>query len=285
MSTAVVNGVELHYISRGEGSDVVMIHGLGANIAFWYMYILPRLAREFRVLAYDLRGHGYSAMPASGYTSASLAADLLGLLDQLGLASVHLVGHSFGGAVALHFAVQHPERVRTVTMADARLAALQPRQSLKDWQHWPMLRARLAALSMPLPDDEADIDFTLLEQWARFSARRPARPEAFTEFIPFVTGSGGPRTSRLWLQLLRASSARQDFRQAGPSRQEIKEVQHPVLAMYGQYSHCLETLRGLQASLPRCRVVVVPKVGHFHPIVKRDVFVNTVRDFVREHAA
>ncbi|MFL5542204.1 MAG: alpha/beta fold hydrolase, partial [Longimicrobiaceae bacterium] len=119
MPRALVGGVHLHYAQTGRGPDLVMVHGLGANLAFWGLRIAPLLAREFRVTSYDLRGHGRSAAPPAGYTCADMAGDLLGLMEHLELAPAHLVGHSFGGGVALLAAALRPERVRTLVLADA----------------------------------------------------------------------------------------------------------------------------------------------------------------------
>ena len=81
MPKAKINGLTVHYQQMGLGPDLVMIHGLFANLAFWYLSVLPALARNFRVTVYDLRGHGYSDMPQRGYTSFDMAADLHALLD------------------------------------------------------------------------------------------------------------------------------------------------------------------------------------------------------------
>ena len=63
MSTVTVNGVKLNYIRTGDGSDVVLVHGLASSLAFWYSGMVLRLRHHYRVTAYDLRGHGYSSMP------------------------------------------------------------------------------------------------------------------------------------------------------------------------------------------------------------------------------
>jgi pimeloyl-ACP methyl ester carboxylesterase len=101
MPMARLNGVALNYRSAGEGSDVMLIHGLAANHAFWRLDALLPLARRHRVTVFDLRGHGYSSAARSGYTTADMAGDLCALLDQLDIAQAHLVGHSYGGVVGL----------------------------------------------------------------------------------------------------------------------------------------------------------------------------------------
>ena len=84
MPQVVARGVRTHYHQLGSGPDLVLVHGLGANLAFWYLGAAPLLAADHRVTAYDLRGHGLTARTPAGYTTAELAADLVALLDQLG---------------------------------------------------------------------------------------------------------------------------------------------------------------------------------------------------------
>ena len=108
---------------------------LAASRAFWFLqYALP-LSKHFRITLFDLRGHGYSSMPASGYEAAKAAEDITGLLDHLGIASCVLVGHSYGGGVALEFAGRHPQRVEKLVVLDTKINALQPTQRLSDSPH------------------------------------------------------------------------------------------------------------------------------------------------------
>jgi pimeloyl-ACP methyl ester carboxylesterase len=108
------NGINIHYQRVGEGPDIVFLHGLMGNLAVWHLKIVPILRHHFRVTTVDLRGHGYSDMPATGYSVDDLAGDLLGLLDALEIGQADLVGHSYGADIALCFALHHPGRVKRV---------------------------------------------------------------------------------------------------------------------------------------------------------------------------
>src|SRR4051794_6099164 len=99
MPKVVARGLRTHYQQLGSGPDLVLLHGLGANLAFWYLGAGPLLASDHRVTAYDLRGHGLSGHSASGYTTGELLADLLALMDRLGIERAAVVGHSYGAAV------------------------------------------------------------------------------------------------------------------------------------------------------------------------------------------
>src|ERR1700691_2238393 len=103
MAKALVNGIHLHYQQFGEGSPIVMIHGITGNWPIWHLEIVPALMSGYRITTYDLRGHGYSDVPPTAYTTADHASDLRQLLDNLGIQRAHVMGHSFGADIALHF--------------------------------------------------------------------------------------------------------------------------------------------------------------------------------------
>ena len=287
MGTVTVDGVVLHYSRLGtEGPDVVLVHGLGANRAFWFWRIAHTLARGHVVTIYDMRGHGRSDVPPSGYTSATMAGDLKALLDHLGVGRAHLVGHSFGGAVVLHFAVLHPDRVATLVLADARVPAFETNQRLADWAYWPVWRSRLRAAGMPVPDGDREIDATLLREWAHPRWRRARETLAGRHgFAPFAGWRDDGRARLALDRLLDGTTAGDDARAvAGLTADRIDEVRRPVLALYGQHSYCLATLRGLRRTLPDCTSHIVPGAGHYHPVVRPELFVRHVRAFVEEHS-
>lgn len=148
---------------RPGQAPVAMIHGLGANLAFWYLGAVRHLSADLPILLHDLRGHGASSMPQSGYMLHDLAADFAALLDHLQIDRAHVVGHSHGARVALAFAIAHPDRVASLTVADTQLRALQRPMRLADWPHWPRWKAELAAQGVTsFPPEEAEIDFRLL---------------------------------------------------------------------------------------------------------------------------
>lgn len=130
MPFANLSGARIFYQQTGRGPDLVFLHGLAANHAFWFTRIAFALKQRFRLTLYDLRGHGRSSMPPTGYTSERQAEDLAELMDHLDMRRALLVGHSFGGNIALHFAALYPDRVRALVMADTRVYALQAVQRL-----------------------------------------------------------------------------------------------------------------------------------------------------------
>ncbi len=129
-----LRGLRFHYRDwGGSGAPVVLLHGLASNARIWDL-TAPLLARRFRVLALDQRGHGLSAKPVlsavegpvlsavegpdDGYDFPSISGDLAAFIEALGLERPGLVGHSWGGNVALQFAADYPEAVAWLALVD-----------------------------------------------------------------------------------------------------------------------------------------------------------------------
>ena len=113
-ATADANGIKTNYLEAGQGDPVVLIHGSGPGVTSYanWRLVLPALAENFRVVAPDMVGFGFSERPANiEYGVQTWADQVVGLMDTLELPKAHLVGNSFGGAIALRIATQHPDRV------------------------------------------------------------------------------------------------------------------------------------------------------------------------------
>lgn len=283
MPKAILNGIRLHYVMRLGSPMLVLVHGLATNLAFWYLKVFPLLSRDFGILLFDLRGHGQSDMPSAGYTTADMAEDLCALLHHLHIEQAHLVGHSYGGAVALHYATLHPEHVLSLTLADARIRCFQPSQRLTDWPQAERWQKELENLGDVPDEDDSEMGYRFLETLAESQVRgevQGRKPDRM--FSPFGLSRGRNHTAKRWLTLLRTTSARSDFTNiAGLTRERVREVRTPTLAVFGEYSHCLPSCQGLQQNLPDCRQVIVPGVGHFHPVVRPLFFARVVQEFVR----
>lgn len=272
----------LHAQTVGKGPDVALVHGLAANLAFWYLRLVPLLSGRFRVTVYDLRGHGRSEMPAHGYTTAHMAYDLLALLDQLGIKRVHLVGHSFGGAVALHAAVLAPERVRTLTLADAQVPALQPLPRPGEMTLWDAWRDRITHLGGKIDSATPQVLYGFIEEILR---DEQARGAVGTTMRGLGWGSG-PRSRERWRALLSTTTALHEMGEpAGLTPMRIASLPVPVLASYGEMSHCLPTYSALAALLPGLERRIVPRTGHFHPVVRPSEFADEVTDLWLRHQA
>ena len=117
MPYADLPGLRMFYTDVGEGSPVLLVHGLSCDGNDW-CYQIPELRKKHRVITADLRGHGRSGVPEAGYNPRQYAKDAAALLKTLNVEPVIAFGHSQGGPAVLHLAVEHPETIRAIVTVD-----------------------------------------------------------------------------------------------------------------------------------------------------------------------
>ncbi|MBF4475896.1 alpha/beta fold hydrolase [Methanobacterium formicicum] len=115
MNFLKLENCDLYYQETGSGDPVVLVHGMGSDHTAWGG-LVPLLQTNYRVLAVDLRGHGYSCKTPGPYSLDLFATDLLKLLESLDIKKAHFLGHSMGGAVLLELALHHPEKMYSLTL-------------------------------------------------------------------------------------------------------------------------------------------------------------------------
>src|SRR3954452_8831309 len=151
---ADVNGLHMYHEVHGAGSPLVLLHGGILTIDLNFATLIPTLAASHQVIGVELQGHGRTADIDRAIPPAALAADVVALLDHLGIERAHVLGHSMGGAVALELAVSHPDRVRSVVPISA---SVRP-----DGMHEDLADPARATTStrMPTAQDCADMHAT-----------------------------------------------------------------------------------------------------------------------------
>lgn len=122
--TAIVNGVTLYYRDIGPRAEaLILLHGF-PETGDAFAPAVAALGRRYRTIVPDLRGAGLSQRPASGYEKKTLATDVKELMDHLGIDRAHVIGHDIGARVAYAFGVQYPERLLSLTVAEAFIEGL-----------------------------------------------------------------------------------------------------------------------------------------------------------------
>jgi pimeloyl-ACP methyl ester carboxylesterase len=266
-----VNGVRLHVQQAGTGPDVLLIHGVTGDLSIWLLcQALKELATDHRVTAYDLRGHGYSDAPPSGYTSVDHAADLLGLMDAIGAERARVVGHSFGAVIAAHAAAIAPERIEALILSDPYFPALRHLEDASKWGHWQNFRAEAEAAGVTLSDEYwYDLD-KFFDQVVHLDTER---------LLKFRHAVGLPALNRL--QKLGRTTCGPDTKAvAGLTAELITRIRVPALALYGEGSPFLATSAYLVEHLPDCREERIPNARHRAPEENPAAFVAAVRGFL-----
>jgi pimeloyl-ACP methyl ester carboxylesterase len=268
-----VGEVSLHYITVGRGSDVVMLHGFLGNLAVWHLRIVPELRTGFRITTYDLRGHGYSDVTATGYTAENMASDLLGLLDRLAIERPALVGHSFGADICLQFASLHPHRVRRLVAIEPGLAALVHQRKSDDWEGWSYWVSKLEEVGLEVPPDKrTDLNYLLNLSLETPKFYGPAR--------------GLPRRREPLINLIRNTTLIADYEDVGSlTLDAVRRIETPTLLIYGDKSHFLGSFAVLRQALPRCTPALLPGGEHFGPLEQPEALIAQIRQFLEEPPA
>lgn len=243
-----VDGTRIRYVEEGTGPDVLLLHGLGASIYTWRDVIGPVAAAGFHVVAFDNRGFGGSAKPATGYRVGDLATLTVHLLDSLHLDDVVLVGHSMGGEIAALTALRAPQKVRGLVLVDA--AGL--------GTHLPLL-TRLA---------RAPLVGSII---AGFRSRRGVRAAVRSSFAnpTLVTESEvdqyyAPVADPDFGHTLSGVARQFDF---GALEGRLDSIGVPTLVIWGSRDRWIPVDIGqrMALDLPRAAFVLVPGVGHDVP--------------------
>lgn len=258
---------------RTDVPTVVLVHGYSVDLRLWDDVVPVLLEAGFRVVRYDVRGHGRSLVPPAGYTFADYAADLAELLDRLNVDrpisealavdSAHVVGLSMGGGIALQFALDYSQRVRSLVLVDSALPGFtyspefaQQVEALVEAARREGPRAALERLWLPHP---------IFDGVRRF-------PERFARLREMVLSYPGR-------DLLAEPEAH-------PPRQvadRLAEITVPALVVVGELDLPDFQLiaQVLAANLPRARLEVLPDCGHVPPLERPHEFGRVLVDFLR----
>ncbi|MEA2645488.1 MAG: hypothetical protein QOE92_571 [Chloroflexota bacterium] len=252
-----VDGLLMHVAEAGQGEPLVMVHGWPQH---WYMWrhLIPELARNHRVICPDLRGFGWTEAPATGYRKEEMAADVVGLLDALGVDRFHLVGHDWGAYVGFVLALQHPERVRgylALSMTHPWPPLGIP-QALGAWRFFYM-----ALLDKPV------LSPLLLQRYpalvrAMLSAARPAAwtPE---EVAAFVDRTRDPARAAAMSAVYRVFTTREAFPLLRGRYRDVR-LQVPTRLVVGRHDPVIRPalLEGFADHADDMEVELIPG-GHF----------------------
>lgn len=273
--TVLAGGHLLAYQSAGpaNGPAVVLLHGLASDADTWDRAIGPLAAHGLRVFAVDLLGHGNSDKPDCPYQLGDFTDSLAHLLDVLEVPSATLCGHSFGGALAIHFGAQHPERVERVVLVAAG--------GLGREVH-PVLRA--AALPVAPLLLRAALRPRLRQLYGRPGLHRALRltPDNLTNLRRAARALGSEAGQASFFASLRGAIAASGQRDASREMRAFAE-QVPMLLVWNEKDPVIPLAHARRHALatPTSRLVVFPRGGHEPHRRSADRFADEVATFVR----
>jgi pimeloyl-ACP methyl ester carboxylesterase len=255
---APVNGLDMYYEVHGAGAPLVLVHGALSGIGTSFGAVLPMLAKDHQVIAVELQAHGRTADIDRPLTVPQLAADVVGVLDHLGIDRADVFGYSLGAAIALQLGTAHPDRVDRLVLASVSYQV--------DGMH-PGLLDGIAQLQ---PEHLFGSPFH--EEYLGVAPD----PEAFASLVAKVKelDSDLPEWSAAAVQALEAPT----MVVAGDS-----DIIRP--------EHAVEMFRllgggvvGDMVGLPRCRLAILPGTTHTSLTGRADWLASMVEEFLTRTA-
>lgn len=257
---ATANGIAIEYELEGPaGAPVVTLsHSLAATLHLWDAQAVA-LRERYRVLRYDIRGHGGTDVPPAPYTLEQMADDLHGLLRALGIARTHFVGLSMGGLIGMTLALRFPAVVQSLVLADTT-ACYGPERK-------PMWDDRIAVAQAK--GVEAVLDRTM-EAW--FSAPfRGARPDV----VARVRAMLAPTDPVGYVGAIQAIGY-------GDLREEIRAIRCPALILIGEEDHGTDITmaRTMLERIPGAEMEILPRAAHCSCVEAAEEFNRALRGFL-----
>lgn len=266
--TATLNGAQIHYEIEGSGHPIVLVHAGIADSRMWDEQVGP-LARDHLVLRYDLRGFGGSSLPGGPF---SHAADLAALFDHLDVDKGTVVGASFGGQVALEFALRHSDRLTSLVLIDSAIGG---------WEWSAEVESFGAAEDDALEDGRVDEAVELnLRMWVDGPTRdasevdpdlrervRIMQRTAFDKQLQAEAQSPPPGPTQ-WLE--------------PPAIDRLGEIQVPTLVLVGDQDvkDFLQIAEKLTTDIATTSKAVIEGAAHLPSLEKPEVFLASLRRFL-----
>lgn len=260
-----VGEVDLHWAEIGSGSPLVLLHGLCDSHRTWFP-VAPALARNRRVLMLDLAGHGESSRPDASYTLDWHADTVAGWLDALGLGEIDLVGHSFGGGVAMWMLLKHRHRVRRLGLESSGGLGREVGPALR-WASFPFFVERFGQPFMSFGTTRA-----LNAAGAAFSKDEIAALAAY---------NARPGTARAF-----SRSVRDVINGWGQHRHFLDRAREvavlpPTAIFWGESDTLIPIRHGIEAgALMGATLTRFPGVGHFPHRQAPERYVETLEAFL-----
>jgi pimeloyl-ACP methyl ester carboxylesterase len=276
---ASVNGIQMHYVIGGQGDPIVLLHGWPETWYAW-RHVMPALAKNYTVIAPDLRGLGDSSKPPTGYDGKTVAEDIHQLVTQLGFNTIFLVGHDIGTQVAYSYAAAHPTEVKRLAVMELTIPGFAP----------PGITPRWWFFFHQTPDvPEALVEGKEMEYLSWHLRGLAYNPSAITqedinEYVSHYSAPGGMRAGFEYYRAFPENAIQnQNYSQT--------KLTMPVLALGAGYIPVLggnitmpTIIYGMQQLAENVQGIKVPNSGHFIAEEQPQFVINQLSNFFGRNA-
>jgi 3-oxoadipate enol-lactonase len=266
MPKVKVGDINMYYEIHGKGEPLVAIMGGGASIE-WFYRSIPLYSREYKLVVYDNRGAGRSDAPDIPYTIEMMADDLAGLLDVIGIDSVHIQGISMGGMIAQQFAIRYPGRIKNLILGCTLCGG--PNNSnttdpevMRAWMHMQALPGKermMETLRLCMNQKFIDSNPGLVQQLLKQMMKHPITAQGQMRQGEAVTGHN--------------------------TYEGLQKIKAPTLVIHGDADRAcaVENARILASRIPGAELVILKNMGHMFMFEAEEETNRIMLDFLKRH--
>lgn len=261
MAFAQNQGAKIYWDQQGEGPPLLLIMGLGWTSQMWHRS-RPVLAAQFRTIALDNRGVGRSDVPPGPYPIALMASDAAAVLDAAGVERAHICGMSMGGMIAQEFALQYPQRVRSLILGCTASGGPHAVQAERE-----VIQLLLAPRTSP-------------EEMAK-----AINPYIYDAGTPDAWKEEDLAVRRPWFPTPEGYLAQLQGIMAWEAYSRLPQIAAPTLVIHGESDRLVppENGRRIAARIPNATLVMIPHASHIFPTDQTEAAHRTILDFLAAH--
>jgi len=251
-------GAKIYWDQQGEGAPLLLIMGLGWTSRMWYRS-RPVLAAQFRTIALDNRGVGQSDVPPGPYPIALMASDAAAVLDAAGVERAHICGMSMGGMIAQEFALQYPQRVRSLILGCTAPGGPNAVQAERE-----VVQLLLAPRGNP-------------EKMAK-----EINPYIYDPSTPDERKEEDLAVRRPWFPTAEGYLAQLQGIMAWEAYNRLPQIAAPTLVIHGESDRLVppENGRRIAARIPNAQLVMIPRASHIFPTDQQEAAHRAMLDFL-----
>jgi len=274
----LVQGYNIHYVEAGEGQPILLIPGAFSTYRHWNR-VIPYLSKHYKLLCMDYLGVGDSDKPRSGfgYTIEEQADLIAKAIEALQISKVHILGVSYGGAIALNLAARHSEKVEKIISIEGNGIKHQnvPYRSMKGFLRWPVVGEISVGVIRSGFADRLVTKAVIGKAWEQMSETEKK------EIIEIISQNNKTASCVSWYRISRTIETSRDF------TDEAKTIQTPVLYLYGGNStyHDMAATNAefLKTNLPNVKIVRFQDGIHDLELQKPEEVARHILDFLAKN--
>lgn len=256
-----INHIDIYFEQHGQGDDVILIGGLGADHQVWKSS-LRLFSQHFRVLIFDNRGAGKSSAPPAPYSLSTMTNDVIGLMHYLNIKKAHIVGHSMGGCIAQYIGIYHPEILNKLVLVASRGK--------------PSALSKML-LEMKAKLQRAGVSDVLLAEYVMpflFSEYFLKNKSNVTGFIHWTLKNTHPQSLTSYENQLHAVSPHDTF-------EKLHHISAPTLIIAGEEDILMpeKEAREMAAIIPHATLKIIPQCAHMPHVEQAALFSQIVLEF------